>query len=629
MSAATDETAEYQRLYKQFPRALLCGQKYKWSTAQCVEFGLQIEERISQSNSPASEAAALDMVVQKIQADKQRDGEKRRKEWAVKKILYMIMKTGNAGALAGPSFAQWVINRAADAAPILEDAQATSAEPLSPKSPKRQKKKVKMKGGVVPSIASMDTDGDGVVDKAEFLAAGGTEADFALLDADGDGVINAQEIEANQALPDEVAGVEEATTEPKAAPAASGAPVISAAAKKKKQADAYKAGKAARKTKKKLAAVQQIIAKMLKGELGMRVIVWKTEMKNQLQVQEPAEEAVAGGAAGEPAAGDAAEEALADEPPAAADQSTRDRSESEAARQAALDDVLASFDDAVSRFEREQEASRTDVRRWQAQQTAREDALRKLDVQKTVRKEAAKAEAANQAEAARVQTAVERAARVKAAKGEAANAKAAKEEALRVQAEVAKAKAAVEEKAAKVKAAAEEEEAAKAKAAVEEEAAKVKAAAEEEAAKVKAADEEKAARLKAAVEEEEAAKVKAAEEEAARVKAVEEEKAHLKGVLPDGIDRSFLTVSVSSLSSRFPSLCADCGVPVSQSQEYGGMTRKPTMHDIRNPVLVKYTEHMVCRRDGNTGCALVDALQALWGAESIGMANVMLSHSWG
>ena len=62
---------------------------------------------------------------------------------------------------------------------------------------------------------------------------------------------------------------------------ASSPAALSKAEKKKKSAAAYKAAKAAKRTKKKLAAVQQIMARMMKGELGMRVIVWKTEMVSQ------------------------------------------------------------------------------------------------------------------------------------------------------------------------------------------------------------------------------------------------------------------------------------------------------------------------------------------------------------
>ena len=41
---------------------------------------------------------------------------------------------------------------------------------------------VALKGSVKAAIEAMDTDGDGLIDKEEFLAAGFTEADFALLD---------------------------------------------------------------------------------------------------------------------------------------------------------------------------------------------------------------------------------------------------------------------------------------------------------------------------------------------------------------------------------------------------------------------------------------------------------------
>ena len=64
-------------------------------------------------------------------------------------------------------------------------------------------KKVKLKSGIAMSVKTMDTDGDGYVDKDEFIAAGGTAEDFAVLDIDGDGKITQEEFDANAALPDD------------------------------------------------------------------------------------------------------------------------------------------------------------------------------------------------------------------------------------------------------------------------------------------------------------------------------------------------------------------------------------------------------------------------------------------
>lgn len=67
----------------------------------------------------------------------------------------------------------------------------------------KYRKKVKLKSGIAMSVKMMDADGDGYVDRDEFIAAGGTAEDFALLDADGDGQVTQEEFDANAALPDE------------------------------------------------------------------------------------------------------------------------------------------------------------------------------------------------------------------------------------------------------------------------------------------------------------------------------------------------------------------------------------------------------------------------------------------
>ena len=92
-----------------------------------------------------------------------------------------------------------------------EPEQTRSVPPSKKKSrprptqrPPTRRTKVTMQDGGTLSIEALDKDGDGVIDKSEFLAAGGTETDFALLDADGDGVIDEAEIQSNDALSDEI-----------------------------------------------------------------------------------------------------------------------------------------------------------------------------------------------------------------------------------------------------------------------------------------------------------------------------------------------------------------------------------------------------------------------------------------
>ena len=76
---------------------------------------------------------------------------------------------------------------------------------------KKAKKKVKMKGGVKAlTVAALDTDGDGKISLAEFIAGGGTEEQFKALDTDGSGQIDEAEVKANEALPDEPVAAEAA-----------------------------------------------------------------------------------------------------------------------------------------------------------------------------------------------------------------------------------------------------------------------------------------------------------------------------------------------------------------------------------------------------------------------------------
>ena len=60
--------------------------------------------------------------------------------------------------------------------------------------------KVKLTGSIKAAIKAMDMDGDGQVDKEEFLAAGGSDADWNRLDVDGDGVLTEEELQANEEL---------------------------------------------------------------------------------------------------------------------------------------------------------------------------------------------------------------------------------------------------------------------------------------------------------------------------------------------------------------------------------------------------------------------------------------------
>ncbi len=93
--------------------------------------------------------------------------------------------------------------------------------------------------------------------------------------------------------------------------------------------------------------------------------------------------------------------------------------------------------------------------------------------------------------------------------------------------------------------------------------------------------------------------------------------------------RELLGLSVHTLSTTFPELCARLDCHVYEERQYGtgefAGTRRPTCHDIKQPVLLDHTAGHPCTRDGQPGAALVDVLEDLGGQGSVGRAQLMLS----
>ena len=74
-----------------------------------------------------------------------------------------------------------------------------------------------------------------------------------------------------------------------------------------------------------------------------------------------------------------------------------------------------------------------------------------------------------------------------------------------------------------------------------------------------------------------------------------------------GRARELLGLSVHTLSTTFQELCARLDCHVYEERQYGtgefaGM-RRPTCHDIKQPVLLDYTADHPCTRDGQPGAA--------------------------
>eukprot|EP00656_Telonema_subtile_P011912 TRINITY_DN15955_c0_g1_i4.p2 TRINITY_DN15955_c0_g1~~TRINITY_DN15955_c0_g1_i4.p2 ORF type:complete len:201 (+),score=50.77 TRINITY_DN15955_c0_g1_i4:69-671(+) len=96
--------------------------------------------------------------------------------------------------------------------------------------------------------------------------------------------------------------------------------------------------------------------------------------------------------------------------------------------------------------------------------------------------------------------------------------------------------------------------------------------------------------------------------------------------------RDLLGISVHALKTHFTKLCAARGFPLEKEQEYGfggyKGVRRPTVHDIKESLLLDYTGSMLCTRDGQPGCALIDAIEERHPrTNSVQPANLMLSYS--
>ena len=81
---------------------MLCGQKYNWDIARCVSFGARIEQQVQLSgvDGAAAEKLGLEMVMKEIHADKLAVQHRLRRDWAVKKILLMLVAAAKSDTLA-------------------------------------------------------------------------------------------------------------------------------------------------------------------------------------------------------------------------------------------------------------------------------------------------------------------------------------------------------------------------------------------------------------------------------------------------------------------------------------------------------------------------------------------------
>lgn len=93
--------------------------------------------------------------------------------------------------------------------------------------------------------------------------------------------------------------------------------------------------------------------------------------------------------------------------------------------------------------------------------------------------------------------------------------------------------------------------------------------------------------------------------------------------------RELLGVSVHTLRHEFAELCAAHGYSLWQKRWYGEgdsrSLRMPCVYDIKQRILLEQTGQWKCSRDGRPGAALVDVLESLGGAGSVGRATLMLS----
>lgn len=98
---------------------------------------------------------------------------------------------------------------------------------------------------------------------------------------------------------------------------------------------------------------------------------------------------------------------------------------------------------------------------------------------------------------------------------------------------------------------------------------------------------------------------------------------------PHARNRELLGPSVHTLTTTFQELCARLDCHVYEECQYGtgefAGIRRPTCHDIKQPVLLDHTADHPCTRDGQPGAALVDVLEHLGGQGSVGKAQLMLS----
>jgi hypothetical protein len=84
------EKDQFDKLYRMFPRAMLCAQKYGWSLSKCVSFGAKIRAEIATDSSLTFEeqaALALKMVSATLKEQMIRD---KQKAWSIKKIMYIV-----------------------------------------------------------------------------------------------------------------------------------------------------------------------------------------------------------------------------------------------------------------------------------------------------------------------------------------------------------------------------------------------------------------------------------------------------------------------------------------------------------------------------------------------------------
>ena len=111
--AEADEAAAYNSLYTKYPRALLCGKKYGWTAAKCIEFGGLIEaDAADKGYTDAAEQAdaALQFVISAIKEEAKLEMfMERKRDWGVRTMMKRMMANLKTGFL-GSALMSWRTN---------------------------------------------------------------------------------------------------------------------------------------------------------------------------------------------------------------------------------------------------------------------------------------------------------------------------------------------------------------------------------------------------------------------------------------------------------------------------------------------------------------------------------------